>query len=247
MARYGTLKKNIRRNLRAWGEPVPTVGRDSRAIPGRIVAVFLALSLAGALLPIAANIVFRIPDLYEFDLGRTRAIAETGMEIKDAKVADAISSFLRHRTDSFQAEGVLERHSALLFTRHDSSVMHKLRSFLDNILVIGITSLALCCALYFILVRWGSMRSLRRGFLAGSALYAGLLAAVTLTILFGGPLMRVWRGVIGGDFAADDMMPQIFHKGLFLTAWAAVGLVTLVIMFVLLSVTSRLTRVERMF
>jgi hypothetical protein len=216
-------------------------------LPGRVVAVFLALSLSGAFLPIAANIVFRIPDLYEFDLGRTQAIAEKGIDIQEEKVANAIAAYLRHRTDSFQVEVVFERHSALLFTQHDSAVMKRLRSFLDNILVIGITSLALCAALYVILIRWGSMRSLRRGFLAGAAIYAGWLGATALTMSFGGPLLAVWRGVIGADFTAQDMMPQLFHRGFFLTAWAVVGLFTLVIMLVLLSVTRRLTRVERVF
>ncbi|MDR3226031.1 MAG: hypothetical protein LBT52_07085 [Clostridiales Family XIII bacterium] len=363
MARYGILKRNIRQNIKSWDKAEPTPPHTARATTSKIIAVFLALSLAGSFVPLVANVIFRIPDLYQFDLGRTQLIAQigerTGVTIADeksdesageesdedadasekssesageesdedadagekssesageeldesageesgesagvksgestgeesgesageesgesageesgestgeksdadadenadekveekaeGKVANAISSYMRHKTDSFQIEGVADGHSVQFFTANDSAVMKTLRSFLDNILVIGLTSLALFVALYIILVRWQRPRELKRGFIGGIILYGVIIGVTTLGIVVKGPLMKIWVDVIGAGFTPADRMPQIFQSGFFLSAWAAVTFITFVILLLLFSLTHRMTRDEKMF
>ncbi|MDR1496702.1 MAG: hypothetical protein LBS67_07300 [Clostridiales Family XIII bacterium] len=247
MARYGTLKRNLRRNIKPWSEDDVAKSHESLARASKVVAVFLALSLSGAFIPLVANIVFRVPDLYSFDLGRTRAIASAGVSVDDDKTADAISSFMRHKTDSLQVKADAKDRQVLLFTSHDGVVMKVLRSFLDNILVIGITSLAVFLALSFILARWNRPRELRRAFAGGFALYGALVCFTAWVIIFSEPAKKIALDVIGVRFTATDMTPRLFGKGFFLTSWAATTVVTLVIMLVLLSVVSRMTKHERMF
>jgi len=247
MARYGTLKKNIRHNIEAWDKAEPAPPHAARAVVAKAVAVFLALSLAGSLVPLVTNIVFRIPDLYQFDLGRTKLVAEADVDIKEEKVADAISSYMRHKTDSFQVEGGAAGHSVLFFTANDSAVMKTLRSFLDNILVIGFTSFALFVALYIILVRWNRPRDLKRGFTGGVIIYGAIVCVTALGIVLKGPLMKIWKDVIGVGFTPEDRMPQIFQSGFFLLTWAAITFITLVVILILFSLTHRMTRDVKMF
>jgi hypothetical protein len=213
----------------------------------KALAVFLALSLTASFIPLAANVVFRIPDLYGFDLGRTNAIAKTGAEVSDDKTAAAISSFMRHKTDTLQVRANANGREILLFTGNDGAVMGVLRSFLDNIFIIGVTSLAVFLALAFMLARWNRPRELRRGFTGGFVLYGALVCFVAWTIVFGGPAKALWTEVIGARFAPLDMMPRLFGGGFFLISWVAVAVITLVIMFSLLSVVRSMTRHERMF
>jgi hypothetical protein len=247
MARYGTLKRNIRHNIKSWDKAEPTPPHTVRAVAAKAIVVFLALSLAGFLIPLMTNVVFRIPDLYQFDLGRTKLIAETEITIKEEKVADAISSYMRHETDSFQTEGNADGHSALFFTANDSTVMKKLRSFLDNILVIGFTSLALFVALYIMLVKWDRPRELKRGFTGGVVICGFIIAVTAAGILFKGPFMRIWEDVIGAEFMPADRMPELFQSGFFLLAWAVVAFVTLVVILILFSLIHRVAKDEKMF
>jgi len=262
MARYGTLKKNIRHNIESWDKVDPAPPQVVRAAASKVIAVFLALSLAGSLIPLVTNIVFRIPDLYQFDLGRTKLLAEIDeldVDTKEEKgeaekgkgkeetVADAISSFMRHKTDNLQPESSAGGYSTSFFTGNDSAVMKTLRSFLDNILVIGFTSLALFVALYIILIGWNRPRELKRGFMGGVIIYAAVVGVTALGIVFKGPLMKIWEDVIGGGFVPTDRMPQIFHSGFFLLAWGAVTFITFVIILILFSLTHRVTRDVKMF
>jgi hypothetical protein len=154
---------------------------------------------------------------------------------------------MRHKTDSFQIEGSMGGRPALFFTANDGAVMKKLRSFLDNILVIGFTALALFVALYIILVRWNKPRELKRGFIGGVIIYIGIVGVTAFGIVVKGPLTRIWEDVIGAGFTPTDRMPQIFQGGFFLLAWAAVIFITLVILLILFSLTHRMTRDEKMF
>jgi hypothetical protein len=217
------------------------------ATSSKVVAVFLALSLAGSFIPLAANVVFRIPDLYGFDLGRTQSIEDTGISVSGEKTADAISSFMRHKTDSLQVKGDASGRQVLLFTSNDGAVMGVLRSFLDNILIIGITLLAVFLVLSFMLAKWNRPRELRRAFTGGFVLYGAFVCFTVAVIVFDGPLRKLWTDVIGARFTSADMMPRLFHGGFFLTSWVAVTVITLVIMLVLLSAASRMTKHERMF
>jgi hypothetical protein len=213
----------------------------------RALAVFFALGLAGAFIPLAANLVFRVPDLYSFDLGRTQSTAEIGVNVSDSRVADAISSFMRHKTDSFQVGVKQDSTGVSLFTGNDGAVMTTLRSFLDNICVIGFTSFALFIALSVMLVRWDRPRELRLGFTGGLVIYGALICFTAFTIVFGGPGAWIWTDVIGAGFTPADTMPKLFHSGFFLLAWIAITVITLVIVVILFSVVRRLTRHERMF
>jgi hypothetical protein len=259
MARHGTVRRNLRRNIRSWSEEEATRFRGDRATAAKVIAVFVALSLAGAFIPLAVNLVFRIPDLYSFDLGRTQALADTGANVTADKVADAVSSFMRHKTDQLQvtadpvkdpATGEVmaeEGDPITLFTAGDGAVMKTLRSFLDNILVIGLTSLVLFVALCAMLTRWRRPRELKRGFIGGFVLYGAVICFTALTIVFDLPAKAKAVEVMGARFAQEDAMPKLFHDGFFFTSWIAVTVITLVIMLLLLSVMSRLTKSEMMF
>jgi hypothetical protein len=247
MARYGILKRNIRRNIRPWSEDEVARAKGARAVMAKVVAVFMALSLASAFAPLAANVVFRIPDLYEFDLSRTHVTADIGVDVNGEKVSAAVSQFMRHKSDALAYGVVIDDVETPLFTPHDAVVMGGLRSFLDNILVIGLTCLATFFALYLMLIRMNRPRELRHGFAAGFVLYVALTGFTAAVIVMGGRLMWLWTDVVGGDFTPADMMPRLFRGGFFLTSWAVVTAITLVVMLVLASVTRRLSRRDKMF
>jgi hypothetical protein len=279
MARYGTLKRNIKRNIKPWSADEPAKSRSDIVVASKVFAVFLALALAGAFVLPAARAIFSIPDLYSFDLGRTQSIEKTGIATEKAeadaigdRIADMISSFMMHKTDNFQAEtgmgnedgedgspeGAESPESAEdaeglenpvpIFTANDGAVMTTLRSFLDNIFIIGLTSLGVFIALCILLVRWDRPRELRRGFTGGFVLYGVLICIFAVSVVFKWPfVMTIWTEVIGARFTPGDAMLQLFHDGFFLSAWIAVTVATLVIMLVLTSIISRLAAHERMF
>jgi hypothetical protein len=244
MARYGTLKRNIRRNVRFWGDPDPMrdYGLESRAKLSKLLAVILAAAIAGGLLEVASGIIFRVPDLYSFDLGRTQALKKANIGADRDEVAAAVSAYMRHKADSLGIEARVDGSMTRLFTDGDARTMRLLRFSLDNIVVIGVTSLALALALYLMLLRWNRPRELVSGVTGGFIAFGAILAFFAAGIRFGGPVGLLWSGLIGVDFAAGDMLPELFHRGLFMSGLLAAAFVTLVIMLVLLSATRRLAR-----
>jgi hypothetical protein len=266
MARHGTLRRNLRRNIRPWSDDDAARGRGDRSAAAKALAVFVALSLAGAFIPLVVNLVFRIPDFYGFDLDQTRAVSGMGEKVKADAIADAISSFMRHKTDEFQVYadagegagadtdadanaggGGSESDRTPLFTAGDGAVMETLRAFLDNILVIGLTSLVVFASLCAMLARWRRPRELKVGFIGGFVLYGAVICFTAIVIVFDPPVKRLWTDVIGARFTPEDVMPKLFGGGFFLTSWIAVTAITLVIMLILLSVMNRLTKSDMMF
>ncbi|MDR0518631.1 MAG: hypothetical protein LBG82_01040 [Clostridiales Family XIII bacterium] len=242
MARFGTLKRNIRLNIRAWDTAAPTDGRSARATASKIIAVFLALSLAGSLVPLAMNIVFRIPDVYGFSLGRSSVADATGVDVKNDDVAEAISLYMRHKTDSFQVFGSVDGNDIPLFTENDGAAMSEIRSFLDNVLVIGLTSLALLAVLYVMLVRWGRPRELRGGSIGGALAFVAIVGLAAAGIIFKGPFMGVWEYVIGGSFEPYDRMVHIFSSSFLLLGWGVAAFLAFVVLLILLSITHMFTQ-----
>jgi hypothetical protein len=248
MARYGTLKRNIKRNIKSWSADDTTRVRGDIVVASKLFAVFIALSLAASFVPLMAKVVFSIPDVYDFDLGRTKAVETIGASVDDGSIADEISSFMRHKTDILRVEAKDDDQPGLLFTASDVKAMTSLRSFLDNILIIGLTSLAVFIALSILLVRWNRPRDLKYGFVCGFVLYGALLGALAAAIVFKWPpAMKVWTDVIGARFMPGDTIPQLFQSGFFLVAWIVMTAVTLAIMLVLASVIGRLAGREGMF
>jgi hypothetical protein len=248
VARYGTLKRNIRRNIRHWGDEGEDKPSGHRVILAMVLAVFIMLTLPGVVIPITMNVAFRIPDLYKFDLGRTKALKDSGMEVSEDDTAGMIASFMRHGTDKFQIEGKVDKeHSEALFTNNDSAVMNELRLFLDDMLVIGITSLVAFATLFYLLVKWIRPHDLRRGLVGGVIIFVAIAGSVTAFITFKGPALIVWEDIIGAKFVRGDKLPQLFGDSFLLTGWIGVTVISSVIILLVFSFTNRFTRRHKVF
>jgi hypothetical protein len=211
------------------------------------MAVVLALCVSAAFVPLAANIVLRVPDLYNFDLGRTGVLETSEYVVEKDSVGDLMSRYTRHKTDTFQLEVKVEGRTETLFTPTDSAAMSLVRKHLDVFLKWGIIALIAFFSIYIALARLGRKRELKLGFRAGFILYGASIALLGASVFVDGLGQRAWRGALGIRFEPGDMLPRLFHEGFFLSALAVTAVIALVILLILNSITRVLTRDDRMF
>jgi hypothetical protein len=249
MATFGALKRNLRRNITPYNE---TEGADIGGFASRIIsyllAILFALSVIFITMPTAANIIFRVPDLYSFDLSRTGILKEASLDVKTSKVGGVISDYMMHKTDDFQLTAKFQGRAKPVFTIGDGAAMQKLRRVLDGTVPAVPAGLAVFLIAFICLYKMQRFKYLRRAFGAAWVIYVLTLIGLAVALYYGDVKMQIWHDILGIRLSGTDMLPGLFGSGYFLSAYISVTVISLVIMIVCGSVTFALTRnKDRMF
>jgi hypothetical protein len=242
MATFGTLKRNLKRNIHPYNE----VSVDVPGLTTRLVSFFLAFLLAVAVpvmaITAAANLTLRIPDLYSFDLTRTESLMRANLTVENGDVSTLISDYMMHKVDAFQMTAEYQGRQQPVFSIGDGAAMQKLRRQLDRTLPAPPIGLLLLAAGILVLCRLQRFRLLRRAYLASWVLYLILLGLLAFELYYGNAKTQVWEDVLGIRPGTADILPTLFGNGFFLSAFIVVSAVSLVVMVVGNSITFALTR-----
>jgi len=123
----------------------------------------------------SANVVFRVPDLYNFEIARSDILKELGLNVEADEVGDALSDFLLHRSDEIALNETVQEKTAPVFSFVESVRIQQLRDILDkSLIVFGVAMVS--ALLFFILVMiFGKRRFLKVAFRASIAFFCALI------------------------------------------------------------------------
>ena len=213
----------------------------------RIVFTLLIFTIPFTAVFIAANVTFRLPDVYKFELSRTEVLGELEVNESEDRVAEFISSYMLDKEDSFQMQAEYKDKIRNIFSPGEGEFMATSKSYLD------ISFIALCLMLVFIIFAYWFLRKQKRktairfAYKGGWIVYIifGLAATVTLA------LDRVRNWMMGFafkyEFTDSDLLPQFFGRPFALESVAAIVIISLIILLAGMSITWRLTKPERIF
>jgi hypothetical protein len=249
MATYGALKRNLKRSIRPYNETKsPNIGGFASRVIALILAILFALSMVAISIPTASNIIFRVPDLYSFDLARTGVLKEASLDVKADKVGDVFADYMMHKTDDFQLTATFQGRKKPVFTVGDGAAIQKLRRELDTTLPAVPAGLIVFLIAFIYLYKMGRFRTLRRAYGSAWIIYILSMGGLAFALYYGNVGKQIWRDVLGIKLSRSDMLPSLFDSSYFISAYVAVAVISLVLMIVGSSITFALTRnKERMF
>lgn len=248
MANTWSTQRNINKNLKSFSSP----GREifAKPFPGltKVLAILIAIFIPLTSILLASNIVFRVPDLYNFEINRTGSLEEEDISlIEDDTIGDTIFSYMFHKTSVFQILYEYRGDEHPLFTANDWEAMEKYRSFLDLtfIILIVIFIISIGGFIFMIATKW--VRRLRKAYnfaiLVYLAILLGSIAIFTNKSAFG----KLINNMLGVSLGKEDGLARIFSADLVSTSGLAIIGISLLVMLLGNSIIRYLTKDYRMF
>ena len=248
MARDWNTQRNINKNLRSLGSP----GRDIFAKPfpsfTKVLAILLAIFIPLTTILLAANIVFRVPDLYNFEINRTSALEDAEIKIdEDGAIGDLISSYMLHKTDTFQMLHEFRGGKEGLFTDNDKKAMERYRAFLDKTFIILIIIFVISIGGFIFMSATKWIRRLRKVYTVALLFYIAILLGSIAIFLNKGAIQNMLNKVLGVSLGSNDVLDMIFSTSFVTISTLSIIAISLLVMLVGNSIIRYLTKDYRMF
>lgn len=168
------------------------------------LANVIVVSVPVMVICIAANVIMRMKDVYQYSLNASGILGATTIRTSDADFIGLMTDFLNGKTDTFALMENVEYEPEQIFTALDADVMVHFRLFLNIILIIGILAFIVSFIMYFFLIRWRVKAIFMNRFKIAVGVFAALEAVNAATICVT-PLRRaVYGRFIPMDFPDGD-------------------------------------------
>ncbi len=199
-------RRNSRRN--PWRNT-----RKKREIPWeRMLGFFTIISIPLMIIALSVNIVFRTPDVYQYNLKATQSVEQINVLIEEEKLVNLIGDFMLGKTDEFVLMEEVEYKPEDIFTPLDKEFMRDFRNIIDLFAFIGIAMFIITGVVYFFLIRWRKKETLMKSVKRGGWMLLLLLIFNDLTFLVS-PLWKVtWGKLLPGALPEGDLLLALFEE-----------------------------------
>ena len=243
------IEKNYKRNLHRFKDNLVYALALTWSLTGKICAILLVIFLPLVSMFAAANIIFRLPDLYQFDLDRTEVAREIQLEMGTGEISNLFSDYMFHKTDEFKpAKNVMfQGKESSVFTRPDRIAMERSRSLLDRAFILFLPFFPLTVFMIVLLLRIGQRRDLWIGYNLGLILY-GLIALSALVLgSFPSDRHALYQWMVDVRFTKIDVLPQLFDNGYYVEAACFIIAISAILLFIGRSVIKKFAVLNKMF
>jgi hypothetical protein len=217
-------------------------------IVNRALFALLILLIPLTCMLAAANVTFRLPDIYKYELDRSGAIGAIGLsDVSSDELADFFSEYMTGGVEDFQFTAYYMGRERPLFGIGESAAMEQVRTLLDRSAGCAAAMLAALVLIYALLLKQGLKEAVRYAYRAGMVLYALLMAGITAAVFM--PQLReaLMGSFFSYRFAETDLLPQLLAPAFLAENEVAAGAISLIVLGFGYSVTKPLTRPDRMF
>jgi hypothetical protein len=259
MRKSWKVRRNIKKHTRKYNKIDLNAAGKARSVVCITLAVIFAMAVPVMAVLSVANVIFRVPDLYSFDMGRTVvaddielkvAVVKKDVEtnITNTAVGELISDYMLHKTDYFQLRAEYQGREKPVFSINDGMNMSRYRSLLDRSLVVAGLCLIAGVCIFLFLYRTGAKRALRNGYRGAVLIYMLMCAGMGEFVRTGGAVRDfVFYSLINVRPQNGDVLPLLFGQGYRLSAWISIVVISFVVIIVGHSVTRIFTKEVKMF
>jgi hypothetical protein len=204
------------------------VNLTKKAFPWHKLAVpVLVFFLPLFVLLAADNLVFRLPDMYNYHMLDTEILNEKMISAGEEDVARMISGYMTHRTDEFQMKEDLEYLPDNLFTEADGAMAARMRQALDIKGLLAAAAMALSVACGAVLWKLKERDWILRAFYYSLPVFLVFGIINGAGLLLGGLRSGIY-GILPAVEGGADLLPAILDKGFFGLSVLAGGGISLV-------------------
>ena len=222
--------------------------RQAMKIISKILLLILVPIIPSIPIIIAANITFRIPDIYRYEMNRSGITQEINLTEPTDNLARFFSDYMLGTLDSFQYTAFFMGRERPIFGIGEEAFMSQCRNVLNMSLVVLVLMAAAFLFIVWFLFWRKEKQVVRIAYYAGSVLYAitgiSLIAIILIDELRG----KIYTKFAVYKFEETDLLPQLLSAGPFFSENLTVIIVISLIFITFgYSIIKRLTYPDRMF
>jgi hypothetical protein len=247
LAKSFRAKRNIKINITRFRERESNPSEAIGPVTFKISAILIAMMLPLIVTLFAANVVFRMPDLYSFEFDRSEIAQEVGIDVSAKKMSSTISNFMLHKTDEFSLIAEYKGKDTPILSITDAVRMEKIRGLMDTTFVIWCIITPLSLVLFILTLLFGKKKHLKYACRVSVVIYFVLLLAFAYVAATDGIRHKLTEMFLGADAGAGGLFPQLFTNYFRFEAAAATFVISAIFLGILISICRRFYKETNMF
>ena len=216
-------------------------------IVNRIFFIIIAICIPTVCILGAANIVYRMPDLYIYEFNKNQISDEIDLSMKDDDLGRFFSDFMAEKKDDFSLFAEYRDREQNVFSTVEQINMENARHLLNKTLYVFAGAFALIVAGTIIYLVKKRKYELRVVFKGGITVYTVMMVLSLIAFSFHQVKAFLYHLIFTDSFGADDVLPQMLTKEFAQYSVLAITVVSIILLILLTSVVWRLTKPRRMF
>lgn len=210
-------------------------------------SIALAVTIPITSFCLGANIVTRMPDVYQYEFKATDVLKNFDLNKNDDQMGEFISDFMTGKIAKLQIIKEDDDRPQSVFTKNEMSAAANARKYMNILTAIGIMALIFMVVSFIMLKKYEFDKEIRRQFKLGAIIYGCLIVSYVAGYFIAAKTGHSLGDLLGYIPHEDDLLPQIITDGLKRRLFYSTAVVSTIIMGILGYIIYKITEPKRIF
>lgn len=213
----------------------------------KTLAVLFVITVPVTAICASANVVMRMPDVYQYEFKSTNALNSFGLEKSDDEMGEFISDFMMGKEKEFQIWVGDEEKPQAVFNEGEVAAASRARLITNVIAVFGAVSAVGMAASFIVLKRNDFNREIRIQFKKSTAVYAVMVIIYLAGLFVMYNMGYTFSDILGYVPAEGDLAPQIITAGLMRKVYIMIAAISALLMGLIGYFVFKVTEPKKIF
>lgn len=209
--------------------------------------IALAVTIPITSFCLGANIVTRMPDVYQYEFKATDILKNFDFNKNDDEMGEFISDFMIGKEAKFQLLIEDEEKPQPVFTENEISAMGNARKYVNITAAFGFISLVLMVISFIMLKKYEYDKEIRKQFKLGTIIFACLIVGYLVGFYVAAKTGHSLPDMLGYVPDEEDILPQIMTEGLQKRLYYFTAIISTIIMAITGYTMFKITEPKRIF
>ena len=209
--------------------------------------IALAVTIPAASFCLGANIVTRMPDVYQYEFKATDALKNVDLNKNDDEMGEFISDFMFGKQAQFQLLIEDEDRPQSIFTKNEMSAMANARKYMNIVAALGFVACVLTVVSFIMLKKYEFNREIRKQYKLGAIIYVCLIVGYLVGFYVAAKTGHSLLDMLAYVPDEEDLLPQIITEGLQVRLYYSTAVVSTIIMAIMGYAMFKITEPKKIF
>ncbi len=209
--------------------------------------IALAVTIPATSFCLGANIVTRMPDVYQYEFKATEALKNVDLNKNDDEMGEFISDFMFGKQAQFQLLIEDEDKPQSIFTENEMSAMANARKYMNIVAALGFVACVLMVVSFIMLKKYEFNREIRKQYKLGAIIYVCLIVGYLVGFYVAAKTGHSLLDMLAYVPDEEDLLPQIMTEGLQVRLYYSTAVVSTIIMAIMGYAMFKITEPKKIF
>lgn len=209
--------------------------------------IALAVTIPATSFCLGANIVTRMPDVYQYEFKATEALKNVDLNKNDDEMGEFISDFMFGKQAQFQLLIEDEDKPQSIFTENEMSAMANARKYMNIVAALGFVACVFMVVSFIMLKKYEFNREIRKQYKLGAIIYVCLIVGYLVGFYVAAKTGHSLLDMLAYVPDEEDLLPQIMTEGLQVRLYYSTAVVSTIIMAIMGYAMFKITEPKKIF